>query len=324
LASSEKLDSLVLVDDDISVAEQAAVSLGDPARAVSIEGLRTETRMQQFRELADDADVVVLTTPDDHLAMARASLECGAHVVSVSDDMDTVEDLRGLDELASEKHLNIVVGAGFAPGLTCLLARHAANSLDVVDEMHIAKHGTGGPACARQHHRALRVDGLDWRNGEWQRKRGGTGRELCWFPDPIGGLDCFQGALPEPLLLLPAFPELVRCTARLSATRRDMGTKWLPMMRKPHPEGMIGAVRVEVRGWRGTVRDSVVYGALDRPAVAAGAVAAIAARMAVDDGFTRHGAGGLAELITDPLPMLHLLAERGVRAAVFEGIDAPV
>ena len=33
--------------------------------------------------------------------------------------------------------------------------RHAADALDRVDEVHVARAGTGGPACARQHHRAL-------------------------------------------------------------------------------------------------------------------------------------------------------------------------
>ena len=47
-------------------------------------------------------------------------------------------------------------GAGFAPGLTCVLAAHGAARFDQVDEIHVAKSGTGGPACARQHHRAAR------------------------------------------------------------------------------------------------------------------------------------------------------------------------
>jgi hypothetical protein len=322
LVSSEHVESLLLIDNDLAAAESVAVSLGEPAATACLDGLRTETRVQRFREKCDDADVVVLTASDDHVELARAALECGAHVVSVSDEMDTVEDLRKLHDLASERHLSLVLGAGFAPGLACLLARHAANGLDVVDEIHIAKFGTGGPACARQHHRALRSDGLDWRNGQWERKRGGTGRELCWFPDPVGGLDCFQAALPEPLLLQPAFPGLVRCTSKVAATRRDMSTKWLPMLRKPHPEGMIGAVRVDVRGWSGTIRNSVIFGALDRPAVAAGAVASVAAKFAVEERFDRTGAGGLAELLADPVPALQLLADRGVRAAVFEGIES--
>ena len=65
-------------------------------------------------------------------------------------------------------------------------------------------------------------------------------------------------------------------SARLSATRRDRITARLPMLRPPHPEGTLGAVRVEVRGDRDGAREIEVLGAIDRPAVAAGAVAAVA------------------------------------------------
>jgi hypothetical protein len=91
------------------------------------------------------------------------------------------------------------------------------------------------------------------------------------------------------------------------------------MLRKPHPEGMLGAVRVEVRGLRGASHDVEVYGALDRPAVASGTVAAVAAAWTTDGRLSRPGAGGLAELIDEPVPFLQELARRGVRAAVFEG-----
>ena len=180
------------------------------------------------------------------------------------------------------------------PGSVCLLARHAAAALDQVDEVHVAKVGTGGPACAEQHHRALGADGLDWRDGGWMARSGGSGRELCWFPEPVGGRDCYRAAVPDALLLVDAFGPLERVTARQAANRRDRLTARLPMLRRPHPEGGPGAIRVEVRGSRAGGRDVVVYGAMDRPAVAAGAVAAVTARAVGDGSIDRHGAFGLA------------------------------
>jgi len=61
-----------------------------------------------------------------------------------------------------------------------------------------------------------------------------------------------------------------------------------------------------------------LLGALDRPAVAAGAVSAVAAMWTAEGRLRRHGAGGLATL-AEPLPFLLELARRGIRAAVFEG-----
>ena len=264
------------------------------------------------------ADVVVLAGPaGTHVAAAQAHLALGRPGVSCAASVADVEGLLGLDAEAQARGVPVVVGAGFSPGYTCLLARHASALFDRVDEIHVARSGTGGPACARQHHRALTGLALDWRDGGWQRRRAGSGRELCWFPDPIGASDCYRAELPDALLLVRAFPGVDRVTARLAASRRDRLTAHLPMLRRPHPEGLVGAVRVEVRGQRDGTQDVAVLGALDRPAVATAAVAGLAARWAVD-GRIGPGADGLAGL-ADPVPFLTALAEVGIKAATFEG-----
>jgi hypothetical protein len=200
-----------------------------------------------------------------------------------------------------------------------VLARFAGATLDVVDEIHVAKAGTGGPACARQHHLALKGVAVDWRDGAWTQRSAGSGRELCWFPDPACGLDCYRAAVSDALLLVPAFPGVARVTARMAATRRDRLTAALPMLRTPHPEGELGAVRVEVRGRRGGQRVVEVLGAIDRPAVAAGAVVAVTAVWAASGRLARPGVGGLAELVGEPGAFLSELARRGVKVAVFDG-----
>jgi len=269
---------------------------------------------------ADDSEVdgVLLAGPNGlHVAAARHHVALGRPVVSCADG---IEDVRGLLDLgpdAEARDVAVVVGAGFSPGYTCLLARHAAASFEHVDEIHVARSGTGGPACALAHHDALTGTAVDWRDGSWQRRTAGSGRELCWFPDPIGAEDCYRAELPDALLLVPAFADVGRVTARLSANRRDRITAHLPMLRKPHPEGLVGAVRVEVRGRRAGAQDVTVLGALDRPAVAAGAVAAVAIRWALQ-GRIPSGAAGLAA-IADPVPFLIELALVGIKAAAFDG-----
>src|SRR4029077_9710873 len=115
------------------------------------------------------------------------------------------------------------------------------------------------------------------------------------------------------------FPGVARVTARMAASRRDRLTAALPMLRRPHREGEVGAVRVEVRGQREGGRDAEILGAIDRPAVAAGGVAAVAAIWAASGQLARTGAAGLAEMIAKPADFLSELARRGVKAAVFEG-----
>jgi saccharopine dehydrogenase-like NADP-dependent oxidoreductase len=308
LASTPRVDRILLSDVVTPREDEVLSSLGEPDRI--------------RRGDPDGADVVILATPaGDHLAAARRALAAGSHVVSVGDDPLDVTALLALDGEARAADRSVVIGAGFSPGFTCVLARHGADGFDSVDEIHVAKFGTGGPACARSHHRALTGESLDWWNGAWRRRPGGSGRELCWFPDPVGAQDCYRAAAPDALLLVPAFPRIARVTGRIQATRRDRLTSHLPMLRKPHPEGTVGAVRVEIRGQRGAARDVAVLGAVDRPAVAAGTVAALAALAVAEGTVARRGAAGLAELV-DPRSFLTALAERGVRAALFEGAAA--
>ncbi len=308
LLAMERLEDLVVVDPDVERRDAVVASLGPPARAESGE----------LGAMLEGIDVVLLAAGVPHAPFAEEALRAGASVVSTSDAVADVEALLALDDAARSAGRTVVAGAGFSPGLTCALAAFGARSFEHVDEVHVAKTGTGGPACARQHHRALQGPAREWQSGGWRQRSGGSGRELAWFPDPLRAVDCYRAALADPLLLVPAFPGVRRVTARMGASRRDRLTSAVPMLRKPHPEGGLGAVRVELLGTQGPSGTNRVLGAVDRPSVAAGAVAALAVRWAAEGRFTRTGAGGLASL-AEPSPFLATLAERGVKVAVFEG-----
>lgn len=307
LVEADDVDEVVLCDPDRKRRQAVVRSTGDKA----VDGGWGDPVRKRIHG-------VVLAGPNGtHVAPALEHLGRKRPVVSCSDGFDDVRSLLDLGPEAQERGVAVMAGAGFSPGYTCLLARHVASEFDSVDEIHVARSGTGGPSCARAHHSALRGTALDWRDGGWQRRVAGSGRELCWFPDPIGAEDCYRAELPDSLLLVPQFPGVGRVTARLSATRRDRITAHLPMLRKPHPEGLVGAVRVEVRGLRGGARDVKVVGALDRPAVATGAVAALMVRWAIQ-GRVAPGAAGLAA-VEDPLAALRELTHIGIKAAAFEG-----
>ncbi len=263
--------------------------------------------------------VVIATPPGSQVSLARRAVHMGVPTITTSNQTSEVRRLLALDDEAGYHGVPVVVGAGFMPGMTCLLARHGARDYDEVDEIHVAKVGTGGPACARQHHRALSSTGVDWRDGRWTRRAGGSGRELAWFPDPVGGRDCYRAALPDPLLLAGHFDRVQRVTARQAATRRDRLTAPLPMLRRPHPEGGIGAVRVELRGRVGVERRVSVFGAVERPAVAAGAMATVVT-LEVLQGRFGSGAAGLAG-VDDTVSMLEALSDRGVKPVRFEGMS---
>jgi saccharopine dehydrogenase-like NADP-dependent oxidoreductase len=310
LTSLGPLRSLDVADLDDTQAAAVAATIGEPVRAVTVDALAP-----------DAGDVVMLASGGEHRGFAERALEHNAHVVSASDDPDDVAALLDLDAEARERGCHVVVGAGFSPGLSCVLVARAAMTFEHVDEVHVARVGTGGPACAHGHHDSLAGVVHEWWDGRWIPRRAGSGRQLCWFPDPVGGVDCYRAVAPDRLLLVDAVPGVERVSARVAATRRDRVTAHLPMLRRPHPEGGVGAIRVEVRGRRGAAHDEMVLGAVDRPALAAGTVVALAARWVLDGRLRRTGAGGLAAL-ADPVPFLAALAERGIKAATFEGAAA--
>ncbi|MFT7474770.1 MAG: saccharopine dehydrogenase-like NADP-dependent oxidoreductase [Verrucomicrobiales bacterium] len=310
VARSDADCSITLVDAVDGVAEAAASALG--GHVASAPG----------GQIPKDASLVVLATrAGTHAELAQRCLPQADTIVSVADSVPDVRGLLDLDDLAQAHACKLVVGAGMMPGLTDILAAHGSRRIDDLREIHVSKFGTGGPDCARQHHRALKGLCYDWRGSAWNRRPGGSGRELAWFPPPVQAADCYRAALADPLLLVRMHPNVERITSRLAATRRDRLTMHLPMLRRPHPEGLLGAVRVELRGTRDGAQIEIVLGVAERPAVAAGAVAATAiSRFLENPDEGEPGSGGLAEWV-DSTNFLHRLRDRGLRPEIFIGAD---
>jgi hypothetical protein len=270
----------------------------------------------------DDLDVVVLARGGPHSFEAAQLVDEGVPVVSVGNDLADVRAMTDLDDRARGAGVPLVVGAGMEPGLTGLLARHLATQLSACDEIHLAVHGTAGPACARQQHDALRGRAVGYHDGTWIQRPAGSGRELCYFPEPVGPYDCYRAELASPVLLRDAFPDAVRISARVSANRRDRFTAWLPMLSPPHREGGVGAVRVEVRGqgFDGG-RRTLIAGVAELVGTAAAATAiafvAAIARGSLPVGVVRPGDAAL-----DTVGLLATIAEVGVRLQEFTGVPS--
>ena len=308
LLSGKSVTQIVLRDIDADRLAQVSRSLGD---RVIIEHAPFNSQL--------DAEVIVVATPSGtQMPAVVEAMEQRRPVISTSDSLAEMVELLKFSEQAQKNSTPVILGAGFAPGLTCVLASHGAAWFDKVQEIHIAKVGTGGPYCALVHHRALSRISYDWRHDNWVRRPGGSGRSLCWFPEPIGPQDCYRAALASPVLLHHAFPEVSWITARVSASLRDRLTAPLPMLSPPHSEGGLGAVRVEIHGQKGASHEVSVLGIVERPAVAAATVAALATEYVIDGELKIRGMAGLSELV-EPIDFLHGLEKRGLNVQIFEG-----
>jgi hypothetical protein len=312
LVDTPGLDRLLITARGSAHAAEVAASLG--ARAEAIE-LRPDDPLPAGLAAAAVALPGALAA-----ARAKRALAAGVPFTSTVDDAAAIDAVLDLDESARRAGVLLAPGCGLAPGLADVLARHAADALDAVDEIHVARAGAAGPACTAAVRRSRRDPALEWRDSDWRDDRR-PNPELVWFPDPIGSRECAPVAVGVELLVR-TFPGVRRVTVRFAepVSRR---VTWLG--RRGLDEGW-GSTRVEVWGWRGQARESMVYGLIDRTAIAAGTVLAVtAARLAgIAPGLAARsgpaaGVHGLAALV-EPVPFLAELARRGVKAAVFEGV----
>jgi hypothetical protein len=265
-------------------------------------------------------DAVLLAQPGPHHLAARRFMQRGVSVVSIGDQLDDVRALLDLDTLALHHDVSLVVGAGMSPGLVALLARHLSGHFESIDEVHMSVHGTAGPACARQLHRALAGSAINVRDGSEVIARAGTGRLIASFPEPVGEYDCYRAEVPGPLIIRRAFPQVERIQARVSANRRDRLTSRLPMLTRPHREGGIGAIRVEVRGSdeKGG-RLTEIAGIAELVGTATAATAGAFLDLATDGALP----SGLIVPGDESLPtsrLLHSVERLGVRLQEFTGV----
>jgi hypothetical protein len=239
----------------------------------------------------------------------------------VTDDEEGLASLLALDDRARKAGVLVAAGCGLVPGLGDVLARHAANGLEEADEVHVARVGAAGAECVASLRKARRDRPREWHDGAWHSPRR-LGSQLVWFPDPIGAREC-EVVAPGVELLRDAIPEVRHASLRVGEPPMRHASI-AALSRRPLDDGWGGA-RIEVWGWRGRAREAIVYGVIERPAVAAGTVLAVtAARLAgllpqLTLRTTTGGVRGLGALV-DPAPFLAELSRRGVKAAAFEGV----
>jgi hypothetical protein len=266
--------------------------------------------------IPEGIDVVAcaLPTGDDH-AVATAAITAGVPFVSSDDDQDAIEAIRALEPNAKSAEVTIALGAGFAPGLADVLVAHAGDMFRAVDDIRVARVGWAGPSSVAAVRHARRASVRSWHDGGW-REEHPHGETLVWFPEPIGGRDCSL-VTGSGALLVDAFPNAPRIRVLVGEPPKRT---WL--RRRFGDDGEWGAARVEVWGQKDDGHGCVVYGVVERTAVAAGAVlAVVAAQLGGGLGPRVHqpGVHGLGSLV-EAKPFLAELAQRGVRAAVFEGV----
>ena len=175
--------------------DEVAVVDTDPARqAAIVEQLGRQGRSPGRADA--DADAVLLAGPcGTHAALARrarggrSAAWCPRATRSTTCGRCSPSTPR-----PQARGVAVVAGAGFSPGYSCVLARHAAAELRPRHRgpRRPQRHRRPGvrPPAPRRPHRPGASTGA---TAGGSAAPAGSGRELCWFPDPIGA----RGLLPR-------------------------------------------------------------------------------------------------------------------------------
>lgn len=307
LVDTPGLDRLVIASRDDADARRLARAVG--AETISLD-----------RALDTDPSACAIAIPGPvGVEMIRMAIDAGIPAASCADDAPAIRKLLELGPRAFDRDVMAIAGCGMVPGIADVLARHAADGLEDPDEVHVARVGVAGAACRAALRDAVGADAREWREHSWHVPER-RGPQLVWFPEPIAARECtaVDGGVE---LLRGAVPEARDITVRAEEPSRGSRSR---TFRARRPGDEFGGVRVEVWGWRAGVRTSVVYGAIERPAIAAGTTLAVsAARLAglLPSIGVRAERGGVRSIgaTLEPASFLAELAHRGVKAAAFEG-----
>lgn len=310
LGATRGIDRILVADRRADRAEALRKFLG--AKAETVE-------WSARRPLPPGVDAVACALPaGDDVPLVIAALESGVPIATSGDNQESIATLLRLNDEALASGVAVLAGCGLAPGLSDVLAAHAATLLDTVDEIHVSRAGVAGPdseASMRRLHSERPHEVIGGALSEVRRR---STHELIWFPEPVGDKECeLIGA--GVALLHKSFPSADRITVR-AVEPEPRSTGWF---RRNDPGDNWGATRVEVWGRIGNARVPVIYGSVGRTATIGGAVLGVATALLVgvlpEIGAAQPGVSGLAGCVV-PEAFLAELDRRGITASKFEGV----
>jgi len=134
-----------------------------------------------------------------------AVIAAGVDYVDICDDDDATVKLLSFDGLARKRGVTAVIGMGWTPGISNLLARRGADRLDEVTDIDITWVGSTadseGQAVIAHVIHAITRDVPIYREGEWVNAPAMSGVKEVDFPPPIGRVKAYYTGHPEPVTI---------------------------------------------------------------------------------------------------------------------------
>jgi len=144
ILEGQYVDQLIVADYDIDRAKQFVESLNDGRVSACFIDVQNTKALE---DLMSEADLVINTVGPFYRfgeSIVRAAIKAERNYVDIMDDYGPTQQVLGLDEEARRAGITILIGMGASPGITNILARHAADQLDEVDYIQTAWGYVGG------------------------------------------------------------------------------------------------------------------------------------------------------------------------------------
>ena len=135
-AKHNMVTELVIAGRDLGAAGALASQLGDRVRAVEVDANDEDALVSAL----EDFDLFVnMSGPSSTLLLPslRAAIRARTNYCDIAEDGRAVEQALSLDGDARVAGITALLGIGLAPGLTNLMAMHAAAQLDQVDAVQV-------------------------------------------------------------------------------------------------------------------------------------------------------------------------------------------
>ncbi|HET6998314.1 MAG TPA: saccharopine dehydrogenase NADP-binding domain-containing protein [Solirubrobacterales bacterium] len=164
-----------------------------------------------------DADAVVNFAGPFYLgsdAVARAAIAARCTYLDICDDVEGARAILALDEPAKQAGVALLTGAGNSPGISNVIGKRLLElhpECDGIVVVWVVRDADPGGLAPLRHMLHMAVESCPvWDGGELVDTPGfvpATGREHV-LPQPIGRVEAFDTAHPEPLTMSRALPQL--------------------------------------------------------------------------------------------------------------------
>lgn len=349
LAVHPGVEEVMVADLNLEAAQALSDSLGAPVRACRLDALDHQGLVDAIHGY-DVALGFVGPFVYFERRLAEAAIEAGVHYVSVADDYEAARAALALDESARRAGITVITGLGNCPGLTNLLAKKGARSMDRPRRIHVAWFGgaddAGGYANYQHAVHIFCGEVPSFENGRETMVRAGDGREMVEFPPPCGRLPVYYTGHAEPVTIPKNIPELEEVTlkggiwpnwlakagillVRAGLVRGKRSQKWWAdlfyrvLPRLPRGKCTVSGFRVDVWGEKGGREVHHWYAGVDRMKRITSIPAAVGAVMLARGEIKERGVFA-PEALVDPDTILSRLQPYGIEVEQHEpGIVDP-